>query len=579
LRDKVKRGMERDLKIKWEYGISRVVGIDVWRKDRIHLSQAHLALQVVKEAEQYFNKALIRVTKPLPDVQLTTTFFCVFLKRLVESCWKLVQVVIYFENKTAILVMEDNAYRELRRHTPHALPYNTAFLNLKPKSYLWWEYFWWREDLQLAGMDWILGGNYKERGRHQDPYIRSHELLQGHGNAVFLKRIDDLHFSNEQAIYALLACFTLQIQLFYVDQSEHLKKKKKFNIMWHCGITIQYFHLSYLICCSHKTLCTMTHTSKKKILEELYCNRTEKLLLVRLLLFGKMHPPLLFFAEVFFKQDKEHHSWLMCVLPQYYAYQENFPVFDSPMSGRHFESTPGQVKSTPGQQGLMTQTSFCLGVSPQVSFFLFFLFSFHLSDDQSQPGRKQDQNFNPYCRTIHILCHPCFGQGKQHMKRLKISRASSNLMPRPSLKNLAENTTKKSTAKNQSSTQRCPHQPISGKVKHLIEKEIFEHNKKQIDVSKTFGISDQQVQRIIDGAQNNKNIVTSILLLLKDNPSTTVKKITEHVENNHDIQVLPGAIQKMLKTINVSWKTVTPIPRCGVYIGEAVAAGLSSSCR
>ncbi|KNZ61675.1 hypothetical protein VP01_1371g4 [Puccinia sorghi] len=34
-----------------------------------------------------------------------------------------------------------------------------------------------------------------------------------------------------------------------------------------------------------------------------------------------------------------------------------------------------------------------------------------------------------------------------------------------------------------------------------------------------------------------------------------------HVKNNHNIQVSPGAIQKMLKTIDVTWKTVTPIPR------------------
>ncbi|KNZ60136.1 hypothetical protein VP01_1606g7 [Puccinia sorghi] len=57
------------------------------------------------------------------------------------------------------------------------------------------------------------------------------------------------------------------------------------------------------------------------------------------------------------------------------------------------------------------------------------------------------------------------------------------------------------------------------------------------------------------------DIVTSILLLLKDNHSTTLKKLTEHVKKNHDIQVSIGAIQKMLKTIDVTWKTVTPIPR------------------
>ncbi|KNZ51793.1 uncharacterized protein VP01_3809g2, partial [Puccinia sorghi] len=74
LRDEVKNGMEKNLKIQWEYGISRVVGIDVWRNNGIHLSQAHLATQVVNEAEKHFKQSLIRASTPLPDVQLTTTF-------------------------------------------------------------------------------------------------------------------------------------------------------------------------------------------------------------------------------------------------------------------------------------------------------------------------------------------------------------------------------------------------------------------------------------------------------------------------------------------------------------------------
>ena len=45
---------------------------------------------------------------------------------------------------------------------------------------------------------------------------------------------------------------------------------------------------------------------------------------------------------------------------KYYALPENCPGFDSRMSGRHFESTPGQVQSTPGQRGLMTHTFFCV---------------------------------------------------------------------------------------------------------------------------------------------------------------------------------------------------------------------------
>ncbi|KNZ60130.1 hypothetical protein VP01_1606g1 [Puccinia sorghi] len=138
-------------------------------------------------------------------------------------------------------------------------------------------------------------------------------------------------------------------------------------------------------------------------------------------------------------------------------------------------------------------------------------------------------------------------QAMQEMHEKLVSNKSAST----ALKKLAKNTTKKSTAKNQSSTQCRPHQPISGEVKHLNEREIFENNKKQIDVAKTFGISNQQLKT---------DIVTSILLLLKDNPSTTLKKLTEHVKNDHDIQVFPGAIQKMLKKIDVTWKTVTPIP-------------------
>ena len=78
-----------------------------------------------------------------------------------------------------------------------------------------------------------------------------------------------------------------------------------------------------------------------------------------------------------------------------------------------------------------------------------------------------------------------------HKKLVSTQSAST------AFKNLAKNTVKNKKAKNRSSFQRRPHQPISGKVKNLIEKEIFENNKKQVKVAKTFGISDQQVRRII----------------------------------------------------------------------------------
>jgi predicted transcriptional regulator len=56
----------------------------------------------------------------------------------------------------------------------------------------------------------------------------------------------------------------------------------------------------------------------------------------------------------------------------------------------------------------------------------------------------------------------------------------SNQSASKALNNLAKNTTKNKKAKDQSSTQRRPHQPISGEVKKLIENEIFENNKKQV---------------------------------------------------------------------------------------------------
>ncbi|WAQ85458.1 hypothetical protein PtA15_6A86 [Puccinia triticina] len=153
----------------------------------------------------------------------------------------------------------------------------------------------------------------------------------------------------------------------------------------------------------------------------------------------------------------------------------------------------------------------------------------------------------------------------------------SNRSASKALNNLAKNTTKNKKAKDRLSTQRRPHQPISGEVKKLIENEIFENNKTQIEVAKSFGVSDRQVHRIVDDARNDKpsastnrrgaksklttDVITPILLLLKETPSTTLKKLAEHVKSEFDIQVTPAAIQKTLKTIEVTWKTVTPIPQ------------------
>ena len=56
------------------------------------------------------------------------------------------------------------------------------------------------------------------------------------------------------------------------------------------------------------------------------------------------------------------------------------------------------------------------------------------------------------------------------------------------------------------------------------------------------------------------DFITSILLYLKENPSTTLKKLAKHVKDEFDIQFSPAAIQKTLKNVKVTWKTVTPIP-------------------
>ncbi|KNZ56643.1 hypothetical protein VP01_2357g1 [Puccinia sorghi] len=47
---------------------------------------------------------------------------------------------------------------------------------------------------------------------------------------------------------------------------------------------------------------------------------------------------------------------------------------------------------------------------------------------------------------------------------------------------------------------------------------------------------------------------------LQPHLNTTLKKLAELVKNKFYIEVSPGAIQKTLKKIEVTWKTVTPIP-------------------
>jgi hypothetical protein len=61
LQDKIKLGLERDMKIKWEFGVPRVVGINVERSNSFQLSQIHLANQIVDKAEGYLAKHILQV--------------------------------------------------------------------------------------------------------------------------------------------------------------------------------------------------------------------------------------------------------------------------------------------------------------------------------------------------------------------------------------------------------------------------------------------------------------------------------------------------------------------------------------
>ena len=81
-------------------------------------------------------------------------------------------------------------------------------------------------------------------------------------------------------------------------------------------------------------------------------------------------------------------------------------------------------------------------------------------------------------------------------------------------------------------------------------------------------LTDKCVASLPTASQNRRgaksklttDVITSILLYLEETPSTTLKKLAEHVKDEFDIQVSPAAIQKTLKNVEVTWKTVTPIP-------------------
>lgn len=72
LRDQVKEGLEKSLKLKWQDGLKKIVGIKVEYSDGVTLSQTHLATQIIKHAEEYFQRPLLTVSSTPPDGFLVT---------------------------------------------------------------------------------------------------------------------------------------------------------------------------------------------------------------------------------------------------------------------------------------------------------------------------------------------------------------------------------------------------------------------------------------------------------------------------------------------------------------------------
>ncbi|KNZ48160.1 hypothetical protein VP01_586g1 [Puccinia sorghi] len=157
-----------------------------------------------------------------------------------------------------------------------------------------------------------------------------------------------------------------------------------------------------------------------------------------------------------------------------------------------------------------------------------------------------------------------------------IQEIHKKLLLRKSASKAFKNLSKNQSANGQSSVAPRPHQPISGEVKRLIEKEIYENSQKQVEVVKTFGISNSQVCQILDDAHTQRSsastnqrghksklttkVLTSVLLL-EDNPTTTLMKMSKNIREEFDISVTPAAIQKTLETVDMTWKTVTQIPQ------------------
>ncbi|WAQ93124.1 hypothetical protein PtA15_18A182 [Puccinia triticina] len=158
-------------------------------------------------------------------------------------------------------------------------------------------------------------------------------------------------------------------------------------------------------------------------------------------------------------------------------------------------------------------------------------------------------------------------QAKIELHSSAIQEAHRKMLSSQSLskayQNLEKNKKKQKAAKSCSSHQRRPHQPMSGDVRNLVERSIFDQNKKQTEVTKDFQISDWQVRQIVSNAQEGKpdaslnrrgpkskitsDILVSILLHLEEDPKSTLSDLAKLVKDEFDVQISTPAIHKTLK--------------------------------
>lgn len=131
-------------------------------------------------------------------------------------------------------------------------------------------------------------------------------------------------------------------------------------------------------------------------------------------------------------------------------------------------------------------------------------------------------------------------------------------------------------AKSQASQVQQSHQPISGEFKNLVQQHILNQNRTQVEVAKMFGILDWQVWRIINQARNGNNnpstssrgakskldqdLIASTLMHLEENPLSRLKDLENHIKEKFAITISVPLVQKLLKSLNITWRMVMPVP-------------------